>query len=118
MATTDSVLFGRTGSADVQAALASDLHGLPFRTELSLKPVCDSGTRMAGKESAKGALARIITEEVAKAPELLGPLTDCAVLERHEDLLDLLMAAAFPPATRDNYYGAAMVPFQLHGFYA
>ena len=114
----DGVLLGRTGSTDVQAALASDLYGLPFRTELSLKPVIDFWTRMAGKDSAKGALARIITEEVAKAPELLGPLTDCSLLERHEDLLDLLMAAAFPPATRENYYGAAMVPFQLHGFYA
>ena len=73
---------------------------------------------MAGKDAAKGAVARVITEQVAKAPELLAPLADCAVLERHEDLVDLLMAAAFPPATRDNYFGAAMVPFQLHGFYA
>ncbi len=118
MSTQDDILFGRTGSTDLQAALANDLHGLPFRTELSLKPVIDFWTRLAGKDSAKGAVARVITEEVAKAPELLGPLTDCALLERHEDLLDLLMAAAFPPATRDNYFGAAMVPFQLHGFYA
>src|SRR5262249_29444267 len=118
MSMTDSVLFGRTGSADVQAALAGDLHGLPFRTELSLKPVIDFWTRMAGKESAKGVLARLITEEGAKAPEHLRPLTGWAVLDRHEDHLELLMAAAFPPATRDNYYGAAMVPFQLHGFYA
>jgi GAF domain-containing protein len=118
MATHDGISFGGTGSVDLQTALAEDLHGLPFRTELSLKPVIDFWTRMAGKDSAKGAIARVITEEVAKAPELLVPLTDCSLLERHEDLVDLLMAAAFPPATRDNYYGAAMVPFQLHGFYA
>jgi putative methionine-R-sulfoxide reductase with GAF domain len=118
MATIDGIPFGRTGSTDLQEAIAGDLHGLPFRTELSLKPVIDFWTRMAGKDSAKGAVARVITEEVAKAPELLGPLTDCALIERYESLVDLLMAAAFPPATRDNHFGAAMVPFQLHGFYA
>ena len=110
--------LGRAGSSDLQAALADDLVGVPFRTELSLKPVIDFWTRMAGKDSAKGAIARVITEQVAKAPELLAPLTDCAIVERHEDLVDLLMAAAFPPAGREHGYGAAMVPFQLHGFYA
>ncbi len=116
--TTERIVRGRTGSTDLGAAIAGDIAGVPFRTDLSLKPVIDFWTRMAGKDSAKGAVARVITEEVAKAPELLAPLTDCAIVERHEDLLDLLMAAAFPPAGREHGYGAAMVPFQLHGFYA
>jgi GAF domain-containing protein len=103
---------------DLQKALTEDLGGVPFRTELSLKPVIDFWTRMAAQDSAKGAVARVIADQVAKAPELLGPLTDCAQCERHEDLLDLLMAAAFPPAHRDHAYGAALVPMQLRGFYA
>ena len=37
-------------SADLQAALNGDLGGIPFRTELSLKPVIDFWTRMAGQE--------------------------------------------------------------------
>ncbi|PYN22532.1 MAG: hypothetical protein DMD76_19400, partial [Candidatus Rokuibacteriota bacterium] len=105
-------------SADLQAALSGDLGGIPFRTELSLKPVIDFWTKMAGEDSPKGAVARVIAEQVSKAPALQGPLTDCAVVEQHEELLDVLMAAAFPPASRDHAYGAAMVPFQLHGFYA
>jgi putative methionine-R-sulfoxide reductase with GAF domain len=103
---------------DLQQALSEDLAGVPFRTELSLKPVIDFWTRMAGEDSPKGAVARVIAAEVAKAPALGGPLTDCSVCERHEDLLDLLMAAAFPPADWAHAYGAAMVPMQLHGFYA
>jgi GAF domain-containing protein len=118
MATHDGGQLGRTGSTDLQSALAGDIAGVPFRTELSLKPVIDFWTRMADRDSPKGAVARVITEQLAKAPELLGPLTDCAIFERHEELMDLLMAAAFPPATGDHGYGAAMVPFQLHGFYA
>src|SRR5207244_12757105 len=105
-------------SADLQAALNGDLGGIPFRTELSLKPVIDFWTRMAGQDSPKGAVARAIADQVAKVSELLAPLTDCTVVERHAELLDVLMAAAIPPASRDHAYAAAMVPFQLHGFYA
>src|SRR6267378_1328878 len=105
--------------ADLQKALTEDLSGVPFRTVLSLKPLIDFWTRLAERQdSAKGAVARVIAAEVAKVPELLEPLTDCALTERHEDLLDLLMAAAFPPAISQHGYGAAMVPLQLRGFYA
>src|SRR3989442_8544777 len=73
---------------------------------------------MAGEDSPKGAVARVSGGQVRRAPALQGPLTDCGVVGRHEELLDVWMAAAFPPASRDHAYGAAMVPFQLHGFYA
>ena len=116
MATTPDPGTGRT--SDLQTALADDLAGVPFRTELSLKPVIDFWTRMAGEDSPKGAVARVIAEQVRRVPELSGPLTDCSVCERHEDVLDLLMAAAFPPAQWEHGYGAAMVPLQLRGFYA
>src|SRR2546428_8609257 len=105
-------------SADLQAALNGDLGGIPFRTELSLKPVTGLCTGMGGRGSPTGAVARAIADQVAKVSELLAPLTDCTVVERHAELLDVLMAAAIPPASRDHAYAAAMVPFQLHGFYA
>src|SRR5256884_17603 len=105
--------------ADLQKALTEDLSGVPFRIVLSLRPLIDFWTRLAERQdSAKGAVARVIAAEVAKVPELLEPLTDCSLTERHEELLDLLMAAAFPPALSQHGYGAAMVPMQLHGFYA
>jgi putative methionine-R-sulfoxide reductase with GAF domain len=116
MATTPDPGSGHT--SDLQTALADDLAGVPFRTELSLKPVIDFWTRMAGEDTPKGAVARVIAEQVSRVPELSGPLTDCSVCERHEDVLDILMAAAFPPAQWEDGYGAAMVPLQLHGFYA
>jgi putative methionine-R-sulfoxide reductase with GAF domain len=103
---------------DLQQALTDDIAGVPFRTEVSLQPVIDFWTRMAGRDSAKGAVARVIAAELAKVPELTGPLTDCSIVERHADLMDLLMAAAFPPAAGEHTYGAALVPMQLHGFYA
>jgi hypothetical protein len=90
----------------------------PFRTEVSLAPLIRFWTDGTHKRSARGALARIVAEEVARAPELLATIEDPAVFERHRELVDLLMAAVFPPALREQEYGAAMVPFQLRAVYA
>src|SRR5437764_14726530 len=75
MAQQDRIAFARTGSTDLQRALAEDIGGVPFRTELSLKPVIDFWTRMEGKDSAKGVVARVITDEVEMEPVLLVPLS-------------------------------------------
>src|SRR5256886_3617300 len=105
--------------ADLQKALTEDLSGIPFRIVLSLRPLIDFWTRLAERQdSVRGAVARVIAAGVARVPGLLDPLTDCSRTGRNEALLDLLMAAAFPPAISQHGYGAAMVPMQLRGFYA
>ncbi len=109
----------RVRSVDLQAALHADPRGVPFQVELSLRPLADFWGRSLGHEgSVKSAVARMIQEAVAKAPELLEPITDLAVIERHKDLVDLLMATVFPPAFFEREFGAALVPFQLRAFYA
>ncbi|HEV8475172.1 MAG TPA: GAF domain-containing protein [Methylomirabilota bacterium] len=113
-----SDLTGLTGSSDLQAALRDDVGGVPFRTELSLQPLIDFWTRIGAQDSPKGAVARVIAEHVSKAPELMGTIGDCSKCDRHADLLDLLLAAAFPPSMWERAFGAAMVPFQMRGFYA
>src|SRR5881396_2306801 len=86
-------------SADLQSALRLDPKGFPFRSELSLEPLIAFWTQMSAEQgSAKGALARIVGQEVAKAPELRGTIDDLTLLERHRELVDVLMAAVFPPA--------------------
>ncbi len=108
-----------SGSADIQTALHTDPHGFPFRCELSLEPLIAFWTRtLAHEGSAKAKLAQIVGEEIRKAPELAGTIEDLSVIERHRDLVDVLMSAVFPPASWEQEYGAAMFPFQLRGFYA
>jgi GAF domain len=106
------------GSADIQARLdaAADF---PFRTEFSLAPLIAFWTR-AGEDAspACATLSRLVADQVAQAPELRASIGDPAVLDRHEDLVDLLMSAEFPPALWEQAYGAAMIPFQLRSFYA
>ncbi len=104
-------------SSDIRAALHAGAGGFPFRCELSLAPLIAFWARAAGDPSAKGALARIVGEEVQRAPELLGTIDDGSVIERHRELVDVLMTAVFPSASWEQEYIAALVPFQLRAFY-
>jgi hypothetical protein len=61
---------------------------------------------------------RQILEEVRMAPELLAPINELSVLNRHRELVDVLMAKVFPPASWGEDYAAAMFPFQLRTVYA
>jgi hypothetical protein len=106
------------GVSDLQPALTSTAGDFPFRSEISLKPLIDFWTRAADAGSARGALARIVAEEVKKAPELLAPITSSSTIAQHKELLDVLMTAVFPAAGWEQSYGAVMAPFQLRGFYA
>jgi GAF domain len=91
----------------------------PFRTELSLDPLIDFWTRAGQEESPTcAAIARLVADEVAKAPGVTGTITDLEVLERHGDLVDLLMSAEFAPAVWEQAHGAAMLPFHLRAVYA
>ncbi|MBI2491452.1 MAG: hypothetical protein HYV94_05040, partial [Candidatus Rokubacteria bacterium] len=119
LAMADQASYRSPAPADIQAALASDPRGFPFRSELSLAPLVAFWEQAFGDhDSVKGAFARMVRAEVEKVPELLRPITDLTVIERHRKLVDVLLAAVFPPASFDQEYAAAMVPFQLRAFYA
>jgi hypothetical protein len=104
--------------SEIQAALRTGPQGFPFRSELSLAPLIAFWMKSTDGPPAKAALARVVAEQLEKAPELLEPIHDVAVLERHRELVDVLMSAIFPPAGWHQHYGAAMLPFHLRGFYA
>ncbi len=106
-------------STDLQAALSSDAKGLPFTCELSLVPLIDFWTKgIAHEGSVKGTLAQIVESELRKAPELFEPIEDLAVIARHRELVDVLMAMVFPPVFWEQEFGAALIPFRLRSFYA
>jgi len=103
---------------DQQLAPGAASKAFPFRTEVSFKPLIDFWTRAADGGSAKSALARIVADEIKNAPELMEPITSCATIARHKDLIDVLMTAVIPPASWQQSYAAVMAPFQLRGIYA
>ena len=106
-------------SADLQEALKADPNGFPFKSELSLVPLLKFWEKKFGDDtSPKGAFVRTVREQVSQVPELLGPITDVGVVDRHRQLVDVLMAGIFPPAFYEQEFSAVLVPFQLRSFYA
>ena len=112
-------LLPGSSSSDLQAALTGRAGGFPFRAEFSLAPLIDFWTGARDDANAgRKAMARLVAEQIQRAPALVVPITDPEVLERHRDVVDVLMSAEFPPALWEQAHGAALIPFQLRGFYA
>jgi len=106
-------------SSDLQVALKTDPDSFPFKSELSLAPLLAFwGKKFSDDTSAKGAFIRTVREQISQVPELLNPITDLGVIERHKALVDVLMAGIFPPAFFEQEFTAVLVPFILKSFYA
>jgi hypothetical protein len=92
---------------------------LPFRTELSLAPLIRFWTQLSAySELGRGPLPGIIRERIKQAPELSAVIDDVSVIAKHQQLVDLMMSAMFPPGFWEQEYGAALFPFLLRAFYA
>ena len=108
-----------SGLTDVGRIIDTTQQPMPLSWELSLDPLLRFWTEtFADNAAPTRALVGFVQSEMAKYPELTGTIADCSVLEQHRDLLDLLMAVVFAPASFEQEYAAALVPFQLRAFYA
>jgi hypothetical protein len=106
-------------TADLQAVLKTTPDSFPFKSELSLVPLLTFWAKKFGDDtSAKGAFVRTVREQVEQVPELLSPITDLSVIQRHRALVDVLMGGIFPPAFFDQEFSAVFIPFMLKSFYA
>lgn len=87
---------------------------------LSLQPLVAVLKRMIAEEK-PGArkLYQGILKEIESVPELLKPVTDVAVLEKHAGLVEALLASIFPPSTSSNQgLYAITYPFSSETIYA
>jgi hypothetical protein len=110
---------GSATSVDLGTLTAKRGDPFPFRCELSLRPLVDfwRGDFAGSEGSVCAALGSLISEAVKAAPELENPLESREVLERHEGIVDSLMAAVFAPATWEHALAAALEPFRLVSVY-
>ncbi|UCF82261.1 MAG: GAF domain-containing protein [Desulfobacteraceae bacterium] len=91
----------------------------PFKCVLSIKPLIALWDQILSEgDSVKAAVARTIREELKNAPALLEPIEDFSTLEKHQELLDMLMSIVFPPAFWEKDCAAAFVPFHFKSVYA
>src|SRR5499426_362443 len=116
-------MAGTTGlvspSVDVGTRPGAHPTALPFRTELSLAPLIRFWTQLSAySELGRGPLPGIVRERIKQAPELSAVIDDLSVIAKHQQLVDLMMSAMFPPGFWEQEYGAALFPYQLRAFYA
>ena len=91
----------------------------PFKRVLSLSPLIDfwNQAMLSSDHPVRAMCAKQVEEMLKKAPELLEPITDLSVIEKHKELVDMLMTVVFPPASWDSDYSAAVPPFSYGSFY-
>src|SRR5262245_55330086 len=90
----------------------------PFRRELSLAPLVAAWEAMAKETGIGGDVARTVCRALESAPELRSPIEDRSALDRHRDLVGMMMSLVFPAASWDQDFAAAMLPFGLRKIHA
>jgi hypothetical protein len=106
-------------SFETRFPISRDMTGFPFKRQFSLAPLIAAWRQVAsGDRKIAATLHQQVLEEVGNAPELLAPIDELSVLDRHRELVDVLLAKVFPPASWGEDYAAAVLPFQLRTAYA
>jgi hypothetical protein len=98
--------------------LALPAAAFPYRRELSLDPLIAEWEAAAAEPGVAGDVARAVCRGLEAAPELRGPIDDLAVIEKHRELVSVLMSRVFPAGSWDRDFMAATVPFQLRAVHA
>jgi len=90
----------------------------PFKTVLSFQPLIDFWEKelFRGNEY-KSELIKITLDKVKEIPELNKPVEDLSILEKHKDIIDLLMSVIYPATQRERQISASVAPFSFNFFY-
>jgi hypothetical protein len=93
-------------------------NSFPYQTQVCIKPIIDY---WRGKKQDENPLVAALVKETEKlvdlAPELLEPITDVAIVEKHRNVIEFLMSAVFPPVKQKNELSAAVTPFGDYSFF-
>ena len=97
---------------------SSDLE-LPLHINISFKVIYDHFKKFTNDEY-KGhpyhISAKHMVEEIDKVPELIEGFSDFSLLEKHEEIINLLLEPLFPEILTSNEIKAASVPFSFTCF--
>lgn len=91
---------------------------IPFRSRLSFMPLIrriEERTEQRG--ATEGLLTREILERLKNTPELREPIEDLRLLEKHKDVVEMLLSFILSPIMRETELAKLSVPFNLNAFY-
>ena len=91
-----------------------DAADFPFKSAVSLKPLIEAWRAVAdsNNNNVRASLHAAVLAQIDAVPELEALAADPDVLEKHRDLVDLLMSAVFPRARENAVCAAAFAPYQ------
>ena len=92
---------------------------LPYQSKLCFAPLVEhmEQTYEFENKSIQNSKLQLI-ETIKKYPELIAPIDDDSVLEKHKEIIQLLMTFIFPMANQQSTLGRAMAPFSFDPFYS
>lgn len=91
----------------------------PFKASLSLSPLIDYWKEKIDNTNPLLAnLKEDLLSKLSQAPELLQKIRNENILQMHQALIEMLMSALFPWASRDKEMVGAFTPFEKDCFYA
>jgi hypothetical protein len=94
------------------------LRDYPFRSVLSFMPLIEFWRKNVSSDPEYGTcLTGGLQGKLEKAPELLQPIEDLSILDRHQGVIKSLMSMIFPPALWESEPVGAFVPFNLQPVY-
>src|SRR5690242_17387285 len=91
-----------------------------FNSRLSFMPLINSLKKtIAGEGEGHQKLYGELINNFESIPELLQPIEDLSLLQKHNDLIEMLLSTAFPLAGSEaDYLYAVAVPFTFNTVYA
>jgi hypothetical protein len=92
---------------------------LPLELNISFKKVYKVFEKYASvelKEHPFHKAAIVMKSEIEKYPKLINGFSDFSLLEKHKEIINLLLEPIFPEALLDNEIKAATIPFSFASF--
>jgi len=91
---------------------------LPFKSRLNFsKLIANWRSQLDSKDLAARKLAETLFEKLEHAPEFYGPIDDYAILETHQEIVDILLGGLLPVSRRNSEMSVVTNPFNPDGFY-
>lgn len=88
---------------------------IPYKSRLCFAPLIRHIEHIAAKE--KSFLASAIMQKIEAAPELREPIEDETLLDKHEEVIQMMMSMLIPPALRHTQLAKVSAPFEIKPLY-
>lgn len=88
----------------------TDSHRFPFKSSLNLRLLIEFWERKL-KEGKAAFFSAQLLDKVINTQEFRGPINDIRSLDKHKDLLEILIGSVIPPTLDDTEMTAVAVPF-------